>query len=541
MKKYNLLGLLLLLVLCCCDFKNDSKERTFRLIHNNDGSDLLGNQWFGTRPLTIEDLNASVDLVAHSPVTTYMMCSGSDFFYYKSRYGRTFGDDCNGVLQCGDDTAAYINFKKYYENHLRLEAEGTDLIRATLTRAKEHGMEAFITYRMNDLHFCDTAMTCPIHCTDFWMEHPEYWLRDTSQGWNSAGALNFAIQEVRDRKLDIICEQLERYEMIDGYDLDFMRFIVYFHSDSGRHYTPLMTKLVKDIRAKVDEMAIKRGRKILLSARVPLTVEACLEKGLDVHEWIRLGLIDFLSIGVHWIGDPALPVRKFKEDLGANVSIPVYATIDDGGFRPREFYSHGMLRGAASHALAQGADGIYLFNYYLREYIASGKNPEPEAGGQVCRVRTPDLLQEIGQLETLEGRNKSYSLSDGRPQYKVKPVTPLPLRVKPNEASIAGIFIGDRMKTQPEEIILFVRTDRPASLAIKINGIEVQTQKDDYVALYDRGRGLENDNRAFAYLVPTATLRHGENDISFAAGDSCTVTRIEVALKYGDVSTHGYF
>ena len=206
----------------------------FRLIHNNDGSDLLGNRWFGERPLTIDDLYACVDTIAQTPVTTYMICSGSDFFYYRSEFGRVFGDDCNGTLQCGDDTAAYLRFKKNYENHLRLEKEDTDLIRTTLSRAKEHGLEAFITYRMNDLHFSDTLMPCPIHCTDFWMEHPEYWLRDTTQGWNSGGALNFAHKEVRDRKLAIISEQLERYEMIDGFDLDFMRFIVYFHSDSGR-------------------------------------------------------------------------------------------------------------------------------------------------------------------------------------------------------------------------------------------------------------------------------------------------------------------
>ena len=258
---------------CAPDVKK-TPERTFRIIHNNDGSDLLGNRWFKYRPLTLADLDSCVDMVANSQVTTYMMCSGSDFFYVRSKYGHVMGDDLNGTLDCGCDTAQYNSFRKYYRNHLNLEKEGTDLVAYTLKRAKEKGMEAFITYRMNDLHFNDTTTHCPIWYTDFWIQHPEYWLNDTTQGYNSGGAFDFAIKEVRDRKLAIISEQLENYaDIIDGYDLDFMRFIVYFKSGTGPQNAPLMTQLVKDIRQKVDEISAKQGRKILLSARVAPTVE----------------------------------------------------------------------------------------------------------------------------------------------------------------------------------------------------------------------------------------------------------------------------
>ena len=106
-----------------------------------------------------------------------MMCSGSDFFYVRSKYGHVMGDDLNGTLDCGCDTAQYNSFRKYYRNHLNLEKEGTDLVAYTLKRAKEKGMEAFITYRVNDLHFNDTTTHCPIWYTDFWIQHPEYWQR----------------------------------------------------------------------------------------------------------------------------------------------------------------------------------------------------------------------------------------------------------------------------------------------------------------------------------------------------------------------------
>lgn len=538
-------GAVSLLTGCSQDQSAKTKYNTFRIIHNNDGSDLLGNLWMNRRPLSVDDLNTCVDMVANSQVTTYMMCSGSDFFYVPSAYGRVMGDDKNGTLDCGCDTAQYNQFRKYYQNHLNLAKEGTDLIKATLSRAKEKGMEAFITYRMNDLHFNDTSTNCPIWYTDFWIEHPEYWLNDTTQGYNSGGALDFAIKEVRDRKLAIITEQLERYDMIDGYDLDFMRFIVYFKSGTGKENAPLMTQLVKDIRKKVDEVSEKRGKKILLTARVAPTVKQNLDKGIDVREWLRLGLLDFISTGVHWRGDPAMPVEQFRSELGEDLNIPFYSSIDDGGYRPREFWSHGMHRGMCSHILSQGADGLYLFNYYFSEFnsVYNGKL-HLEEGGQVCRVMMPELLQEVGSLETLKGRNKIYALSDGVVQYNIQPNSPLPLLLSNTGGNNVRLWIGDDVKEkQPEECTLFIRSDNPAKLNVTVNGININEQKPTYVKLYDRERGLQNNEQVYAFVVPSDALQKGYNEVSFSADESgnIQILRTEIALKYGPVETHGYF
>jgi len=519
-------------------------DKTFRLIHNNDGTDALGNYWFNNRPLSVEDINAYVDMVANSQVTTYMMCSGSDFLYYRSQFGNLFCDDLNGTLDCGKDTAAFKIFNRYYRNFLNLEKEGTDLISASLNRAKKNGMEAFITYRMNDLHFTDTTRRCPIVYSDFWIRHPQYWMNDASEGWHSEQALDFTFKEVRDHKLRIISEQLDKYDMIDGFDLDFMRFIVYFKKGEGRTKAPLMTQLVKDVRAKVEEVSKTRGKKILLSVRVPLTVDACLDKGLDIKEWIRLNLIDFITIGVHWKGVPSIPVEKFKEDLG-NPDIPLYATIDDGGYSPRETFSHGMFRGMASHILSQGADGIYLFNQYYGPYMSTyNKQTHLEEGGYVCRVIMPQLLHEIGSLETLKQRNKIYCLSDGSTEYGVIPPTPLPLKVKSDSMSIAEIYIGDDpLKTIPEEIILFLRLNKPSTFDLYVNGIKTDKEQPGYVNLYDKARGLGETDQVYAFIVPASSLKQRYNKISFKARktDSFIVKRLEIAMKYGDVETHGYF
>lgn len=541
----------LISTLSCSSNKQQTADR-HRLIHNNDGSDALLNRWFGGTPVHKADIDRYVDMVAETPkgktqVTTFMMCTGSDFIYYPgSKYGRYFGDDLNGTLPYADSTTKQL-WQLAGQGVRNLQAEGTDVIKASLERAKMHGMEAFISFRMNDLHFADTASGNRATFPDFWFEHPEYWTHDTTQGWHSGQAFDFSYPEVRQHKLNIIKEQLERYDMIDGYELDFMRFIVLFKTGEGREKAPLITEMVREIKHTIDSLSAVRGHKILLAVRVPVTVEGALDKGLDVKQWADEGLIDFVTIGVHWRGDTGIPVEKFRKEFGHN-EIPLYASIDDGGYLPREFYSDGMYRGMASHILGEGADGVYLFNYYFGDLYNRQQNNLPllEEGGLVRRTRTPELLNEIGSLATLQGRNKIYCMSDGvTDAYRALGAAQLPVAVSSGRATDLTVQIADSLKSYtPEEMILFLRTDRPANINLEVNGTKITEQKPEYVHLYDRDRGMRPENRMYAYILPAGSLHQGENTIRMVdetLDNYFVVERVEMALKFGDVKTHGYF
>ncbi len=541
----------LISTLSCSSNKQQTADR-HRLIHNNDGSDALLNRWFGGTPVHKADIDRYVDMVAETPkgktqVTTFMMCTGSDFIYYpRSKYGRYFGDDLNGTLPYADSATKQL-WQLAGQGVRNLQAEGTDVIKASLERAKMHGMEAFISFRMNDLHFADTASGNRATFPDFWFEHPEYWTHDTTQGWHSGQAFDFSYPEVRQHKLNIIKEQLERYDMIDGYELDFMRFIVLFKTGEGREKAPLITEMVREIKHTIDSLSAVRGHKILLAVRVPVTVEGALDKGLDVKQWADEGLIDFVTIGVHWRGDTGIPVAKFRKEFGHN-EIPLYASIDDGGYLPREFYSDGMYRGMASHILGEGADGVYLFNYYFGDLYNRQQNNLPllEEGGLVRRTRTPELLNEIGSLATLQGRNKIYCMSDGvTDAYRALGAAQLPVAVSSGRATDLTVQIADSLKSYtPEEMILFLRTDRPANINLEVNGTKITEQKPEYVHLYDRDRGMRPENRMYAYILPAGSLHQGENTIRMVdetLDNYFVVERVEMALKFGDVKTHGYF
>ncbi|MGV8133676.1 MAG: hypothetical protein AB2L20_00550 [Mangrovibacterium sp.] len=536
---------ILLFLACWACINNKEQPIKHRSIFNCDGTDLLGNHMFNRRPLSLADVNAYVDSYANTQVTTFMMCSGSDYTYYRSKYGRVLGDDRNGTLNCGKDTAMYRNLHDYFRNHLNLEKEGTDVVRAALQRAKRNKMETFITYRMNDLHFNDTTSRCPVEYTDFWLAHPQYWINEDC-GWKSRGALNFSYKEVREQKLNMITEQIDKYgELIDGYELDFMRFPIYFKNDSGTINAPLMTELVTAVKVKLDELSAKRGRKILLSVRVLSDVDFCLKMGLDVKEWMRLGLLDFVTASIFFNGDIAIPVAKFKSDMG-ETSIPVYASIENGGYSPRQAFSHGIYRGMASHILAQGADGVYLFNYFIDEYFSTYKsNLHLEDGGYVCKVIAPGLLNEMGLLETLRKRNKIVGLDDGGSgAYGFKSKSPLPLVCPKGEQVAASIFVGDDVSQDvPEEAILFLRANRAANFELSVNDTKVDQQKPEYVRLFDRAQNLHQDEVVSAFIVPATCLKHGDNIITVRSltDFSFSIKRVELALKYGDVKTNGYF
>ncbi|MBR1575366.1 MAG: hypothetical protein IJ654_02835 [Bacteroidales bacterium] len=537
--------LLLTAILCLTAGASLHAEHPWRFLHNNDGTDLLSNIWHGRRPISVADVNECVDLIAGTGVTTYLMCTGSDFAFYRSRYARVLGDDEGGSLDSRGDTL----FLNYYRNHRLLEQEGTDIVRAALSRARARGMETMITYRMNDLHFSAPSYRGTVYSSRFWNDHPELWMSDGSQGWNSNGALDFARPEVQDHKYAMLAEQLDLYgALIDGLELDFMRMIVYFRRGEGPQKAPLLTDLVRRIRVRTDSLGAVQGRKILLTARVPVDYDDALAKGLDVQTWVDEGLVDFLTLGVHWCGDPAIDVSAFRARLGkAGRQIPIYATLDDGGFAPREIFSHGTLRGSAEYALAHGADGIYLFNYFLAEYLQGGREVHPAPGTDCCRTRSRELLDELGSLRTLRGRNKIFAWRASSPEFGLHSRTPLPLDL-PGEAPLP---LGRRLrgKDRPREAVLLVRlTGDPAAWTFSLDGRTLPPLGEEVVRRYGRLAPIAPGEKACAYAVPVGVLSRRPDTrltVSRTAPDlsetPARLTRLELVLNYGDPEEKGWF
>ena len=157
--------------------------------------------------------------------------------------------------------------------------------------AHGHDMEAFASVRMNDVHdsFMDAnAMTVwkrihPEFMVDTRGTLPEFELYTTAQ--------DFSHEAVRRRKIEIIEEICQRYD-VDGFELDYIRHPVLFSRRMrGEPCTTeeiaIITSMMEEIRSLTDAAAERRGRPLLIAARVPDTFGTCLDNGMDVVTWLE--------------------------------------------------------------------------------------------------------------------------------------------------------------------------------------------------------------------------------------------------------------
>ncbi len=515
----------------------------YRLIYNNDGTYVLGNALYGGRPLTVKDAQSYVDMVAGTPVTTYAICSNSLMPYYKSAYDRSMGCLGEGQKDTGE-TAHAENISRYGENLRTLEEQGTDIVEICVDRTKELGMEAFITMRMNDLHFTDTSVRNPLEQSDFWLNHPEYYV-GVYPGWHADGALNFAEEEVREYKLNMIRE-LCTLVNLDGLELDFMRFPVYFPHGKGRGYSDVMTGFVAEARNIATEAGARRGRPILLGVRVPPDPDFCREIGFDIRSWIDNNLIDLITVSAFFTDDTALEIREFMQMFGG-ASIPIYGSMDNGVYQPREPRTHGLYRASATHLYAQGVDGLYLFNYFFEDPgLINTKKAVPKAGERVCFSPDPALLNDISNPERLAGRNKLYSLGDNRPnEYGLTFDSKTPVTLRRGEDTELSLMLYEQFGSlKPGECLLFLRMEKGPELAVSMNGNALRpVDAAEKVRAFRRDKGLKDNEEVQVYSVPGGILKEGENVItaSLRNGSSAILVRLELAVGYGSPEQYGYF
>jgi len=339
-----------------------SKER--RLLYNCDGCSCLfvkkGSYTPG--PITEADLQAIVDELTQpgSQLDTLLVCINAQVTFYPSEVGTMVG-----ALVPAERRRAWAPGSRQWVTNLEsFYARGVDPYGVVLARARRRGLEALLSCRMNDAHAGEEGS--PLRCK-LWLDHPEYRL-----GYG----LDFARDEVRQYTFRIIAEAVRRYDC-DGLELDFNRFPTYFKSGTEAERIEKTSALVERVRRMLDEEGKRRGRRLVLAARVPTSYEQCRGIGLDPVVWAARGWIDFLTVSEFLHVRYDLPVGPWKKRIAKT---PVYGSIevahaDRSG--PRLGYlSPDDYRRAARHLWGDGVDGIYLFNFFCpREEESRGFEP----------------------------------------------------------------------------------------------------------------------------------------------------------------------
>jgi hypothetical protein len=179
-------------------------------------------------------------------------------------------------------------------------------------------------------------------------------------------------------------ECCERYP-IDGLELDFQRFPMYFKPGEEAKNFETMTAWMREIRAMTREVGEKRRTPLLLSARVMARPEQNLGIGINPVSWAKDGLIDFVIASHYLHNNFPLPIKEYREKLPANV--PLYASIEVE--RSADDY-----RRIAEELYRDGVDGLMMFNYFTcRE-----RGVEPDFP-LLTELSDPHRLKSVGANE----------------------------------------------------------------------------------------------------------------------------------------------
>ena len=196
------------------------------------------------------------------------------------------------------------------------------------------------------------------------------------------GGLDFGQEAVRDYTFRIIEEAVRRYDC-DGIELDFNRFPTFFKDGSTHQRVVKINSLVERVRKMLDDVGRERGRRLVLAVRAPsnygrtpTTLESSLALGCDVPAWVKNGWVDFVTVSEFLCTRYDMPLRQWKDAI---CEVPVYGGIEALNPDLKTYLSPEEYRRAARHLWAEGADGIYLFNFFCQREDGeeTGQDPEP--------------------------------------------------------------------------------------------------------------------------------------------------------------------
>ncbi|MEN8229131.1 MAG: family 10 glycosylhydrolase [Bacteroidota bacterium] len=404
-------------------------DAKFRNLYNADFGALFWNseQWHkeGT-PYTARSIHRFVDILADNGVDTLVVNPNSQVsWWYQSevipnvldRYVRD--DPSVGAHVKWKDNPKSQWFSRYLLNPaLDLKEAGIDPLAETIKQCRRRGMSVWISIRMNDQHTQHPYLRCPL------MDKEEY---------RYQGGLDHRFPEVRDYYFNFIQEVVERYD-IDALELDWMRTL----PGTTKEDTAVMTTWLNDIRKVVDAKARETGRYIYYGMRFPANYSRLMLKGLDVKTLASSGVLDFVCPSNFMATAWAMPIDQIKQDLGEDVALFGYTELWFNELcrwsdkHQQNFYlfnnvSGPALRANAAGKLVLGAAGIIQYNFFCGDLERKMRFPVPSS--------KYSELKGLGNLETLRGHSKHYSIGSNIRRYndEFDLERPLPTILEPHQ------------------------------------------------------------------------------------------------------------
>lgn len=273
---------------------------------------------------------------------------------------------------------------------------GIDWVQELVKATHQRKLEVFWNHRINELEGLPEGGLEMKRLNPLKAQHPDWVLR--TFWWQ--GFLNLAVPEVRRYKLDILRELATRYDL-DGIQIDFSRHVPCLPVGRQWELREHVTQFLREVRLMLLEVAQRRGRPILLAAKVPRNLEGCHTDGFEVATWASQKLVDVLTLGSRSMD---VDVEAFRRVVGNAVQLQPcfddHHATDGYRYGPIEF-----LRGVFANHWQRGADSVVAFNWAIgMPEIAKSM------GGEVGPLTQQQAFREVGEMKTLTGKDKFFAV-----------------------------------------------------------------------------------------------------------------------------------
>lgn len=446
-------------------------------------------------------------------VTDLMMCVNVHISAFPSRVKTFYGDkylrkEEQGVPVDYTNTCCKTAYHIWYEKKL-------DLFQLWIEACRESGITPWLSFRMNDAHCHFEAPHYLL--SDFFYEHMDEYARGRHE--NPYGGKrgyydrcrDFEIEEVRQEMLDYIEEALERYD-VDGIELDFMRELWCFQPGHEQNSNGLMTEFAGKVKEIVEAAEQCRGHKIKIAVRCHSNPVYSLEFGFDILEWAKQGLVDLVVPSPRWAtSNNDMPIglwKKMLKSYGVEVAGCVELLARSYPGSKQAYNSVESAIGSAVHILSQGADKLYLFNYFdLPDEMLVGERRKITDENDVLKAEGYfKLLTTAGDLEKAIRTSRRHIVT-------YDDVVPLSRRF----ASILPVVVSEK---GPHFIRLVTGTVAPESKVLLRLGIEekaengnisdpakeltvyVNSQKAEFLEIQTCGKSALTGSPVYVFEVP---------------------------------------
>lgn len=415
------------------------------------------------------DMYPFIDLYANTNVTDIMLCINCQRSLFESKVFTDVFDKHDQTVENG----IAVDYKKSNRGIYTVYKEyGIDPFDVWFARCKEMGITPWASIRMNDCHF-------PFDATSNW--RTDFFYEAQRNGWIIGNrfvnpesyksgydcdyyqsCLDYSVEQVRNKFLDYIDEVLSRYD-VDGIEYDFMREIRSFDYVNQRDKCEIINDFMQKAKAIVTKYEKKYNHPIKTAIRLMRDVLQNKEYGFDIITLTKNNLVDTVVVSPRWeTNDSDMPIPQWKEVLP---NTEILACIDTQTVcgSPACHSTADVVRGYCNRYLSDGADGMYLFNYYV--------NPlNTTSYGKIRGERSAEIFNTCGSLEQVQRHPMRFIVTEqdtcpeGCQIYK-----PLPIELDGNEKVLA-VSVGKILTDATVNVIIGIDSASAEQLKVTANG-----------------------------------------------------------------------